>query len=82
MSLWPPGQRRGPDLEGRLMGRGVDLHPTSPSALLHLPSRDRFPTDISAVSLGSFWGVMEAQRDPATADGWCLLQGTLQKGNG
>lgn len=71
MSSWPPGQRRGPHLEGRPMGGGTDLHPTSPSAPLHLPSAELslFSTVLPAISLGSFWGVMEGRRDLGIPDG-------------
>lgn len=84
MSLWLLGQRRKPDLEGGLMGRGIGLQPTLPSALLHLPSADLslFSAVFPAVSSKSSWGVMEAQRDPAIPHGRSHLRSTLQKGNG
>lgn len=83
MSLWLLGQRRRPDLEAGLVGRGIALQPTLPSALLHLPVQSSlFSTVLPAVSSRNSWGVMEAQRDPAIPHGRSHLQSTLQKGNG
>lgn len=61
MRLRPAEWGEGPDMVGGSMERGMDLHPTSSSAPLHLPGIEfsTFPTVLPDVNLGSFWGMKE-----------------------